>query len=261
MGDVAGTVVGHDGLDTDAAALEPGDRAFEEACGGGGSFIGEYLGVGEAGSVVDGDVDELPTDAASVVATVTGDAMADATDASELFDIHVDELAGVLSLVTADGFFGVQVFKSREAMTSEDASDRGSRKAHTGSDLRACVAAPTKTDHLLGPIRVDLPGHAVRPRAAIEQGRLTGFLISPFPLESGPSRESSRRGGPGRGHPAPHSLDQHESTGRATSGILVKLHLGSSGRLMALDTSSLTDLDPDGQLLTQTVNNVLRNEN
>ena len=45
-----------------------------------------------------------------------------------------------------------------------------------------------------------------------------------------------------------------------TSRILVKLHLGSFVEAVALDTSSLTDLGPDGQLKTRTVNNVLRNE-
>jgi len=39
----------------------------------------------------------------------------------------------------------------------------------------------------------------------------------------------------------------------------VKLHLGSFGRPLALNTSSLTDLGPDGQQ-TLPVNNVLRNE-
>jgi len=54
-------------------------------------------------------------------------------------------------------------------------------------------------------------------------------------------------------------MDQKQSTGRATSGILVKLHLGSFDELLALNTSSLTDLGPDGQQ-TLPVNNVLRNE-
>jgi hypothetical protein len=39
----------------------------------------------------------------------------------------------------------------------------------------------------------------------------------------------------------------------------VKLHLGSFGWPLALNTSSLTDLGPDGQQ-TLPVNNVLRNE-
>jgi hypothetical protein len=244
----------------DAAALEPGDGAFEKAGGGWGSFIGEDLRVGEARSVVDSDMDELPSDASRVLPTITGDAMTDAADAAQLLDIHVDELAGMLPLVSANRLFGLQALESREAVTGQDTSDRGRTEAHAGSDLRAGVAAPAKADHLLDPIRMDLPRHSIRPGTAIDQGRLAGLLISPLPLEGRPSRDSGRRGGPGHGHPSEYSIDKHESTGRATSGILVKLHLGSFGLLLALDTSSLTDLGPDGQQ-TLPVNNVLRNEN
>jgi hypothetical protein len=52
------------------------------------------------------------------------------------------------------------------------------------------------------------------------------------------------------------ALDQQQSTGRASSGILVKLHLGSFAERWLLDTSSLIDLSPDGQLPHR--NNVLR---
>ena len=54
-------------------------------------------------------------------------------------------------------------------------------------------------------------------------------------------------------------MNQKNSTPRSNSGIVVELHLGSSGELVALDTSSFTDLGPDGQQ-TLPVNNVLRNE-
>jgi hypothetical protein len=260
VGAVAGAVVGHDGLDADAATLEPGDRAFEKAGGGRGSFIGEYLGVGEARSVIDSDMNELPADAADFLRAVAMDAMTDTPDAAQLLDVHVDELAGLVPLVSANGFFGLQALESRQAMAGQDASDCGRTKAHAGSDLGAGVAAPTKADHLLGSIRMSLPRHPMRPRAAIDQGRLAGLSISPLPLESRPSRDSRRRGGPGHGHPSEYSSDKHESTGGATSGILVKLHLGSFSGLLALSTYSLTDLGPDGQLQTPTVNNVLRND-
>jgi hypothetical protein len=69
----------------------------------------------------------------------------------------------------------------------------------------------------------------------------------------------ARLGGAGHRHPSQDSVDQQGSTGWATSGTLVKLHLGSFGQLLALDTSSLTDLGPDGQQ-TLPVSNVLRNE-
>jgi hypothetical protein len=247
-------------LDADAATLEPGDGAFEEAGGGRGSFIGEYLDVGESGSVIDSDMDELPADAADFLRLIAMDAMTDAADTAQLLDVHVDELARLVPLVSANGLFGFEALEPRQALAGQDASDRGRAEAHAGSDLRAGVSTAAKADHLLDPIRMDLPGHPIRPGTTIDQGRLAGLLISTLPLEGRPSRDSGRRGGPGHGHPSEYSINQHQSTGRATSGILVKLHLGSFSGLLALDTSSLTDLGPDGQLKTHTVNNVLRND-
>ena len=80
VGAVAGAVIGHDGLDSDAATLEPRDGAFEKAGGGRGSFIGKDLGVRESRSIVDSDVDELPADAADFLRLVAMDAMTDTAD-------------------------------------------------------------------------------------------------------------------------------------------------------------------------------------
>jgi hypothetical protein len=227
VGAVAGAVIGHDGLDADAATLEPGDGAFEKAGRRRGSLIGEDLGVGESGGVIDSDMDELPADAADLLGVVAMDAMTDAADTAQLLDIHVDQLARLVPLVSASGLFGFEVLESGEAVTAQDPRDRGRTKAHAGGDLRAGVTAPAKADYLLNPIRMDLARHPRRPRTAIDQGRLAGLLISTLPLEGRTSRDSGRRGGPGHGHPSAYSINQHESTGRATSGILVKLHLGS----------------------------------
>jgi hypothetical protein len=102
------------------------------------------------------------------------------------------------------------------------------------------------------------PRHPVRPRTAIDQRRLAALSIPSSPLGSTLAAETGRLGGAGHRHTRLDPLNQKQSTGWATSGILVKLHLGSSDELVALDTSSLIDLDPDGQL--PHVNNVLRNE-
>ena len=97
----------------------------------------------------------------------------------------------------------------------------------------------------------------MRSRAAINQPRLAGLSIPASPFRSGSAVNTGRLGGAGYGDACLNALDHQHSTGRASSGILVKLHLGSFDELLALDTSRLTDLGPDGQLLH--VNNVLRN--
>ncbi len=110
MGDVAGTVVGHDGLDAYAVAAGPGDGASEEGDRAGGSLIGQHLSVSQTRSVIDGDMDELPSDASNPNRMVSMDAMSDQDDPSEFFDVDVNELAGPFSLVAHEGFFGIQAF-------------------------------------------------------------------------------------------------------------------------------------------------------
>jgi hypothetical protein len=257
--DVAGAIVGHDGLDLNAAALEPGDRASKEACGGWRSFVRQDFRVGQSGSVVDGDVDELPPYATDPGGAVAMDAMADATDAAQLLDVDVDQLARAISLISHDRFLRLEALEPRQPGAGQDACDGGRTQAHSGCDLRACLASAAQPQNLLDSLWMSLSRHPHRPGTAIDEGRLAGLSISPLPLKRRPPRYTGRLGGPRHGHPSENPLNQKQSTGWATSGILVKLHLGSFGRPLALNTSSLTDLGPDGQQ-NLPVNNVLRNE-
>src|SRR5262245_45176983 len=99
MADIGRPVVGHDPLDGDAQAGEPGDGALEEGDRAFLALVGQDLGEGEARGVVDADVEEVPADAAFPAAPVTDDAVADAVDPAQLLDVDVDELAGPLALV------------------------------------------------------------------------------------------------------------------------------------------------------------------
>jgi hypothetical protein len=204
-------------------------------------------------------MNELPADATRVLASITSDAMADTAEASQLLDIEVDQFSRAISLVTAIRLFGLEVLKSRQTMAQKDAGHRRRRETHAQCDLRACASPTAQAQRLLDPLGMSLPRHPQWPAAAIEQSRLAGLFESPLPLEGRPPRTTSRRGGPAHGHPSKDPTHQEHSTRRGNSGILVKLHLGSFVETVALNTSSLTDLGPDGQQ-TLPVNNVLRNE-
>ena len=71
----AGAVVGHDAPDLDAEEGEVGQGLAQEAAGRRGLFIGQQSGEGDAGVVIDGDIEELPTGAASFILGIAGDAM------------------------------------------------------------------------------------------------------------------------------------------------------------------------------------------
>ena len=62
-----------------------------------------HLAESDPGGVIDTDMDELPAFAAALVRTtpVAADAVADAIKSAELFDVDVDQFAGMFALVAA----------------------------------------------------------------------------------------------------------------------------------------------------------------
>src|SRR5215218_9748041 len=107
-GTVGRAVVGHDALDGDAVTGVEGDCALEKRDRGDGLLIGQDFDVSQARRVIDADVDELPALGFSAPArppvgvlarTLARDAMPNAGDLAELFDVDVDELPRPRALV------------------------------------------------------------------------------------------------------------------------------------------------------------------
>jgi hypothetical protein len=99
VGVEAGSVVGEHTPCGDAEALEVGHGCGQEAGGGVRLFVRVECGVGDAGVIIDGDVEELPACSTSLVPGVAGDAMAGLDDAGELLDVDVQQVAGRVMLV------------------------------------------------------------------------------------------------------------------------------------------------------------------
>jgi hypothetical protein len=108
--DVGGAVVGEDPLDRDPVAGEEADRSAQEDEGGRRPLVAQDLGVGEAGGVVDADVDELPAGGSAASARSVGEPRGvvlvcrepvpgAAGDPAEPLDVDVDELAGARALI------------------------------------------------------------------------------------------------------------------------------------------------------------------
>jgi hypothetical protein len=254
---IAGAVVGHDAGDFDSVAGVPGDEASKEGGSGRGSFVSQDFGVSQTGGVIDGDVNELPAGSSTALPAVACDAVADDLDAAQLLGVDMDELSGMVSLVAADGFFRVEVLEPRKTLADQYAGNRGRARADARGDLGAGLPASAQPEDLIDNDRMGLTRRPMGPRAAIDQRRLAGLAITTLPFRNSSAGNTGRLGGAGHGHASLDALDQQHSTGRASSGILVKLHLGSFVEMVALNTSSLTDLGPDGQLPHG--NNVLRN--
>jgi hypothetical protein len=100
LGAVARAVIGHQPLDADAVRGEPRHGALQERGDRLFALVVEHLDVGQAGAVIDADVDELPADSARARRAIAVDAMAGAADAPKLLDVDVDQFAGHRTLVT-----------------------------------------------------------------------------------------------------------------------------------------------------------------
>ena len=91
---IARAIVGQQTTNVDAEGAVVSDRSMEESHGGVAAFIRQDLREGEAGVVVDGDVNELPASTGTGPRAVSCDAMTGAEEAAELLDVEMQQIAG-----------------------------------------------------------------------------------------------------------------------------------------------------------------------
>ena len=126
------TVVGHDPLDRNAVAGEPGARTLQEGDGIFLALIGQELGVGQPGRIIDRHVQMLPPDAPvpDHPGVVAGDAMAHTVDPAELLGVDMDQLARPLPLIADDSRLGIERAEPTETKPAQDDAHRRDRPAH-----------------------------------------------------------------------------------------------------------------------------------
>lgn len=118
------------------------------------AFIWHDARVGEAGSVVDGDVDVFVAGTAGVIAlAVAGDAMADALDPGKFLDVEVDEFARVLAAIAHDGREGDRAREAMQLVGTQEARDRGPREAALACDRGSPASASGATRGQQRPVR------------------------------------------------------------------------------------------------------------
>jgi hypothetical protein len=119
MGTVARTVIAHEALSFDTEGGEVSQGAFEEEHGAGLAFIGHDLGESQTGSIIDANMDELPSGPAHLIASIVSDAMTGAHDLAQLFDIEVEQLARALALIADHRRSRVQSAQTGQAVPAE----------------------------------------------------------------------------------------------------------------------------------------------
>ena len=91
----ARAIIGHDAAHDDAEAGEVGHGLTKELAGRGSLFIRQHGGEGDAGVVIDVDIEKLcPAPVVSIMARIPSDAVAWLNDAGQLFDVDVQQIAG-----------------------------------------------------------------------------------------------------------------------------------------------------------------------
>jgi len=235
--DVGGSVVGHQPLHRDPVRAVEGHRPSQEADRGGRLLVGQDLGVGEAGGVVDADVDPLPADLATPAARrVDGGAVAPAppghavpgpvrADAAEFLHVDVDQLARPGALVATDRLRRLQAREPAEADPQEHRRDgRGRHPEELGDLGTGHPHAPEGGDRLDPSGRghvCDPPGRG----AAVEQPRLALGAVAAHPFAGRPHAHS---GGLGRLREREallgHEQDHPPPALRAERRITVELH-------------------------------------
>jgi len=158
--DVVLRVVGHHGPDRDAVLGEELCCLGEERSAGGALLIGQDLRECEPGVVIDGDVNVVESEIAGSVSVVINDSWAidpppaTVRDATEFLHVDVDQIAGVVVLVTqlrgprganANPGDRVQLMQSRQPCPSDD--PRGGRGADREAQRQLVTADPLGLPH------------------------------------------------------------------------------------------------------------------
>ena len=225
VGAVAGAIVGVEALDADAEFFEEGQSGVKEGDGALGGFVGEKLSEGEAGMVVDGDVEEFPAGAADVIAlAVAGDAMAGALDPSELLDVEVEEFSRMCALVAQDRRWWGK-FRQAVVMPTEEARDGGLGEFGRASDLEARQLPAAQGEHASDPERVGGKGGTFGARRTVGKTGESLGAEAGEPLEGGTDRNPEARRHLRDGLvKIDDAFDHLGSTQRGELGLTVRVH-------------------------------------
>ena len=217
FGAIGRAAIGEDLLDVDAMSGVEGEGLVESVEDALGPFIWEQTSEGEAGVIINGDVEAFDAGAGVALSAVAGGADAWASEAAKLLDVEVEEVAWGLAFVAQRRRFGR--FESREAvevMTAQDAGKSGLGDREHHHDLGVGTALAAQSEDLGFELGAGLARLGKRPGGVIVQALGEAGLL-------------------GAGEPATNGLvadaesDGRGAQGEAELGVL-KSHLGSGER-------------------------------
>ena len=137
------------------------------------------------GVIVDSDMDILPTGAMNAAATIAGDTTADGLEASDFFDVEVEQIAGVRVFVTKHGRRRFKVTNTTEMESAQNAAHRGAADSGGHGDANP---GPTLASQNLNPnhqVGMAAARAVMGARRTIAQPAATFALVTAHPLGGG----------------------------------------------------------------------------
>jgi hypothetical protein len=167
VGAITAAVVGEQGAHADAVASEEVQGIAQEGDGGVGLLIGQDLSEGQAGVVVDGDVQSFPSGMFVLAATASVSALRDLLEAGHALDVEMEQIAGSGMFVAHDGRGGMQIAPATEPSAAQNAADGSRTDGGAACDLIAGSMVTAQMNDVLDH-RVGEPAWtAMRARRAI----------------------------------------------------------------------------------------------
>jgi hypothetical protein len=196
-------------------------------------------------------MDELPADAPAVALApaVAGDAVADALETPELFDVDVDQLAGVLPLIALHRLGGLKVAHSAQSDAPEDTADGRRRDAcELGDMLSGEALATQRNDFIAHRLRRWL-AEPMRARRNVHQplSPRPPKSFDPFPGSFRANVESVRDFAD-RVAAFDDAARQLRSTVRRQTGILMDVHPGLREKVKLRNSTFLGPVRMDNLL-------------
>ena len=108
--------------------MQEGDGSF-------GLLVGQHAGEGEAGVIVDGDVQSLPASELRAAAATAVAPNGDLLIASHALDVEMEQITGSGMLVAHDGRSGMEMTPAVQPSAPQDAADGGGAQMSGLRDL------------------------------------------------------------------------------------------------------------------------------
>jgi hypothetical protein len=195
FGAIGGATIGEELLDGDAVRGVEAEGLVQSVEHAGGAFVREETSEGEAGVVVDGDVETFDAGAWIAEGAITGGADAWAMEGAELLDVEVEEFAGRGAFVAQRRRFRtIERREAIEVMTAQDAGESGLGDWEDHHDLSVGASLAAQSEDLGFELGRGLVGLMMRHRRTIDQASWkAAFFSASEPSTNGLLADATKR--------------------------------------------------------------------